>query len=367
MKLPSKKIAILGAGNGGQTAAADLSLAGFEVNLYESPKFENNIKAIIEREGIKITGVARKGFAKLNKVTTNIEEAMEGVDVVMIIVPAFAHEIIFKECAPHLEDGQIVTINAGNHGALQLSSILKNMRINKDVIISETSTLIYVCRVIAPAEVRASGLKRVVPLAAIPAKDTKKCIKVLNEIYPQFVPATNVLETSLSSANMVLHPPIMLMNAGYIERSKGDFLFYIHGASPSVARICETIDVERIAVGKALGINLISVKDAMYKKYDAHGDSLYERIRDCKPYWDHSSASSPSSLEYRYLTEDVPYGLVPLASLGDLLGVPTPSVKTIIDFASLVNQTDYWGDGLTAEKLGLNGLTAKQINNLVDE
>ncbi len=365
--MSSKKIAILGAGNGGQTAAADLSLAGFEVNLYESPKLEKNIRPIIERGGIKITGVARKGFATLNKATTNIEEAMKDVDVVMIIVPAFAHEIIFKECVPYLEDGQIVTIQAGNYGALQLSNILKNLKINKDVIISETSTLIYVCRVTAPAEVRASGLKRVVPFAAIPAKDTEKSVKVLNEFYPQFAPATNVLETSLSSANMILHPPIMLLNAGYIERSKGDFLFYIHGASPSVARICEIIDAERLAVGEALGIDLISVKDAMHKKYDTHGNNLYESIRDCKPYWDHSSASAPSTLKNRYLTEDVPYGLVPLASLADLLGVPTPNVKRIIDLASLINQTDYWGEGLTVEKLGFKGLTAKQIKCLVNE
>jgi len=364
--MPSKKIAILGAGNGGQTTAADLSLAGFEVNLYESPKFEKNIRLIIERGRIKITGVARRGYATLNKATTNIREAMKGVDVVMIIVPAYAHEIFFKEFIPYLEDGQIVSIQSGNHGALQLSNMLKNMKVNKDVIISETPTLIYVCRVTAPAEVRASGIKKEVPLAAIPAKNTEKSVKILNEFYPQFVPATNVLETSLSSANMVLHPPITLLNAGHIERSKGDFLFYIHGASPSVARVCEIIDAERLAVGKALGIDLISVKDAMYKKYDAHGSNLYERIRDCKPYWDHSSASAPSSLQTRYLNEDVPYGLVPLASLGDLLGVPTPSVKKIIDFASLVNQTDYWREGLTIEKLGLKGLTAEQIKSLVN-
>ncbi len=362
-----KKIAILGAGNGGQTAAADLSLAGFEVNLYKSPEFEDNIQPIIEKGGIKITGVARKGFARLNNVTTNIREAVQGVDVVMVIVPAFAHEIIFKRCAPYLEDEQIVTIQSGNYGALQLSNILKKMKINKNIIISETSTLIYVCRVTKPAEVRASGLKRTVPFAAIPAKDTEKSIKVLNEFYPQFAPVANVLETSLSSANMILHPPIMLLNAGYLERSKGDFLFYVHGATPSVARVCEAIDAEKLKVGKALGINLLSVKDAMQKKYDTHGDSLYENIHDCKPYYDYSSASSPKNLKTRYLTEDIPFGLVPLASLGDLLGISTTHVKTIIDLASLVNQTDYWKEGLTVEKLGLKGLTTEQIKNLVNK
>ncbi len=188
---------------------------------------------------------------------------------------------------------------------------------------------------------------------------------MLNECYPQFTPAKNVLETSLSSANMVLHPPIMLLNAGYLERSKGDFLFYIHGASPSVAHVIEIIDAERLAVGKALGIDLVSVKDAAYAKYGAQGNNLYETLQDCKPYWDYSSARAPHSLNSRHLTEDVPYGLVPLASLGSLLGVPTPAIKNFIDLASLVNEEDYWKIGLTIEKLGLENFTAEQIKSLV--
>ena len=67
----------------------------------------------------------------------------------------------------------------------------------------------------------------------------------------------------------------------------------------------------------------------------------------------------------RYITEDVPYGLVTCSSLGKMLGIKTPTFDSIIQLASVMNQVDYMTEGRTVEKLGLSGLDVKQINDFL--
>ena len=108
-----KRIAVLGAGNGGKMMAAELSTAGWDLNLYEVPEFaERNLKTIRETGGIevdisatppdfKFPGGGKGGFNKISgKVTTNMGEALEGVDLIMLVVPAFARGRFIKEAAP---------------------------------------------------------------------------------------------------------------------------------------------------------------------------------------------------------------------------------------------------------------------------
>ena len=358
-------IAVLGGGSGGHAMAADLALRGFDVKFYEVHEFEEDFAPVIRSGGIEITGVGRTGVAKLKKATTDIKEAVKGADVINVVTPAFAHETFYTRLAPHLEDGQIVVTHNGCFGSLQLSNILKGMKIDKDIMIGETSILVYACKKIAPGKVNMGGIKSMVSFATLPASDTSKALKVINALFPQFIPATNVLETSLENLNFVLHPPVMLLNAGRIEDTAGNFLFYINGVTPSISRVAEEFDNERIVVEKALGLKPTSTKEWLTKMYGSKGKSLYEVIQDTKPYHDPIGGKAPSSFAFRYITEDVPYGLVPIASLGNLLNVPTPTAKALIHIASVINQTDYWREGLTVEKMGLAGKTAKQIKESV--
>jgi opine dehydrogenase len=75
--------------------------------------------------------------------------------------------------------------------------------------------------------------------------------------------------------------------------------------------------------------------------------------------------TAPNTLKFRYLSEDVPYGLVPIASLGNLAGVETLITKAIIMLASVINKTNYWQEGLTVEKLGFDGLSPREIFGLL--
>ena len=168
----NEKIAILGAGNGGYAMAADLSMVGYEVNLYEYPDYADNLKPIIERGGIEIISRTsageelilpaggKTGFVKIKgKITSNAQEAIKDADIIMLVVPAFAREAFIREFAPYLEDGQIIVIWPGYFGALQCAKLFKDLGVNKNVDIAETESLIYNCTKLGGAKIYNKGNK----------------------------------------------------------------------------------------------------------------------------------------------------------------------------------------------------------------
>jgi len=360
------KVAVLGGGHGGHAMAADLALAGNEINFYEAPEFGSGIAQVIETNEIEIKGVVRTGVAKLNLATTNMKEAVEGMEVINVVTPAFAHEIFYERLLPHLEDGQIVISHTGNYGTLQLAHMMESKGIKKDVTIGETQILVYTCRRTGPGSVMVNGYKSHVTFATLPANKTKKTIERVKDLFPTLVPGTNVLETSLDNLNFVLHTPIMVFNAGRVEDPESEFLFYIQGASPSVARVHEALDAERMAVKKALGFNVLTLREWLIKTYDSKGVNIYEAIQNTIPYHDKTCETAPSSMTHRYLEEDLPFGVVPFTSIAKLVDIPTPTADTIVHLASLMNNKNYKKEGLNATKMGLNGKTPEQLKTILD-
>jgi opine dehydrogenase len=361
------RVAILGGGNAGHACAADLTLAGLEVNMYELPEFKENIRPVLERGGIELTGVGRKGFANLNYVGTEIKEALHDVELIFVTVPAYGHERFAQLCAPYLQEGHVVVLHPGHPGgALQFVNTLKQTGLKENVRVAETNTLAYTCRLIGPAEINIFLITKKLFTAALPAKYTSEVVQVLKDLYPSVVAAANVLESSLDDINGLLHTPIALLNAAKIENTGGKFLFYTEGATPSVASVIEAMDSERIAIAEAAGLKLNPFHDLLFESgwFDTRKNTIYEAIRASEFL---RTVSGPNSLQHRYITEDVPYGLVPIASIGDLLGVETTTTKSLIKIASVINKTDYWKVGRTAEKLGIAGFTADKLGVFLEE
>jgi opine dehydrogenase len=273
------------------------------------------------------------------------------------VVPSFAHGAFIEELIPHLEDGQIVIFNPGNFASLEFKRILEEEGLDGRVKVAETESLIYATRLLGPGLSHIQASKGEVLLSALPAKDTKKVLEKIRIAYPQFSPARNVFETSINNLNFIIHPAPVIMNASRIEEM-GPYRYHHYGVTPSIARVMERMDGEKMLLSKALGLPQIPAKDILYRYYGAVGENLYDALRDCKAY---KTQQSPESLTYRYIAEDVPYGLVPLASLGEELGVEMPTIKAIIQIASTMNQSDYWAEGRTVNKLGLAGMSAKEM------
>lgn len=356
---------VVGAGHGGKAMAAHLALEGFPVTLYN--RTAENISVIRKRGGIALESYegGPRGFGPLERVTSDMAEALDGAGVIMVVVPSSAHADIAKAMAPYLQDGQIVILHPGRTcGAIEFRKVLRDNGCARDTIIAEAETLIYASRSDGPAQAHIFRIKDSVPVAALPATHTPKVLDAVASAYPQFIDGTSVLHTGLNNMGAIFHPALTLLNAGRIESTGGEFQFYIDGVTPSVAYVLEELDRERVTVAAALGIRAQTAQEWLRRAYDASGSNLYEAIHNQTGYY---GITAPKTLNHRYIFEDVPMSLVPIAALGEAYGVSVRGIDSIIRLACIVHRTDYWRRGRTLEKLGLRGLSVSELLRYVYE
>jgi opine dehydrogenase len=282
----------------------------------------------------------------------------------MVAVPSSAHRDIALHCARHLRDGQVVVLNPGRtFGAIEFARTLRAGGCRADVVVAEAQTFLFASRSNGPAEVRIYRTKNAIPLAALPACRTPQALAAVTPAFPQFVPAPNVLTTSLDNMGAIFHPALTVLNAGRIEGTRGDFQFYVEGLTPAVARVLEAVDRERVTVAAALGIRAQSAQEWLDTAYNATGPTLYDAMQNNAGY---HGIKAPATLAHRYIFEDVPMSLVPIASAGEQFGVRTPAIETVVRLASLIHGTDYRSKGRTMAKLGLANMTVDEIQEFVD-
>jgi opine dehydrogenase len=249
-------------------------------------------------------------------------------------------------------------------GALEFSKVMRDNGCKADVTVAEAETFIYASRSDGPAQARIFRIKEAVPLAALPATRTQKVLEMIQEAYPQFIDGVNVLNTGLNNMGAIFHPALTLLNAGWIEATHGDYQFYIDGVTPSVARVLEVLDRERVTVAAALGIRARTSLEWLKLAYDTDGEDLHEAIHNQPGYY---GIKAPPTLHHRYLFEDVPMSLVPIASLGKRYGVSVRGMESMIQIASIIHRTDYWRRGRTVEKLGLEQWSVSELTRFVQE
>jgi len=363
----SKKDAytVIGAGNGGKAMAAHLGLMGFRVTLYN--RTAARVEAVKKLGGIKLESYegGPHGFGKLERVTANMAEALAEADIIMVVVPSSAHRDIANSVAPHLRDGQIVVLHPGRTGgAIEFRKVVRDAGCSANVTIAEAETFIYASRSEGPAEARIFRIKNAVPLAALPATRTKKVLSVISKAFPEFIDGVNVLHTSLNNMGAIFHPAITLLNAGRIESTGGEFQFYVDGVTPSTARVLEVLDRERVTVAAAIGVRARTAMEWLKLAYNVSGENLFEAIQNQTGYY---GIKAPNTLYHRYIFEDIPMSLVPIASLAERYGVSVRGIESIIRLACFVHRTDYWRRGRTLDKLGIEQLSVSELTRYVNE
>ncbi|MCA1954388.1 MAG: NAD/NADP octopine/nopaline dehydrogenase family protein [Anaerolinea sp.] len=356
---------VIGAGHGGKAMAAHLALMEFPTTLYN--RTPERVAAIKELGGIELDGgeYGPRGFGRLECVTSNMAEALEKAEMIMVVVPSSAHADIAKAAAPHLRDGQVIVLHPGRTcGTLEFVKVLRENGCTADVTVAEAETFIYASRSDGPAQARIFRIKEAVPLAALPATRTRLVLDRIREAYPQFIDGGNVLQTGLNNMGAIFHPALTLLNAGWIEATHGDYQFYIDGVTPSVARVLEVLDRERVTVAASLGIRARTALEWLKMAYDTDGENLHEAIHNQPGYY---GIKAPPTLNHRYIFEDVPMSLVPIASLGQHYGVSVRGMDSIIRLACIVHRTDYWRRGRTVDRLGLDKLSVTELTTYVTE
>ncbi|MFE8696416.1 NAD/NADP octopine/nopaline dehydrogenase family protein [Cytobacillus sp. FJAT-53684] len=339
--------AVIGAGNGGQCIAGYLSMLGYSVK--QQDKNGELIKSLQEKGRIKLKGKV-VGEASLDLVTTDVHQVIEDTDIIMVVTTADAHMEVAQEIAPFLQKNQIVILNPGHTGgALEfLHTIIQHGCLNIPVI-AETQDLLFSCRAVSVGEVNVSGIKRVMDIASIPSEKASEVVDLFKDIFPQFRARPNVLYTSLNNLGAMVHPVPTLLNAGRIE-SQQSFDYYSEGITKGIANVMEQMDEERLSIGKALGVDLTSILQWQYEAYGIEADSIYEALTCNESY---IGIKAPKTLDSRFLTEDVPCGLVPLVNIGRLLGIEMPVTQSFIETANSLLRKDYRKEGRNLEKLGI--------------
>lgn len=358
-----ERITVIGAGHGGKAMAAEMASRGFLVTLYN--RTFANIEVIALRGGIQLkTEDGRDLFAKLHHVTDDPKSAVEEAELIMVVVPASGHRNVALKIAPYLKNDQIIVLNPGRTGgALEFQQALIEKDSQCSPIICEAETFLFASRGTGPAEARIFRTKYSVPVAAFPATRTAEALERICEVYPQFIPAKNVLYTSMNNMGAIFHPCLMLLNAGWIETTLGNFEFYIDGVTPATARVLAALDRERVTVAMSIGVRAQSATEWLQRAYAAEGESLYEAIHANPGY---KGIKAPNRIQHRYIFEDVPCSLVPIALIGQQYGVDTTTITAIITLANIAHGIDYWPRGRTLKRLGIAGLSVTELHHYVE-
>lgn len=352
--------AVIGAGAGGQSMAAVLAQKGYRVRLHDinAQKIDElNRLGTIEVSG-KIQAAA---FPEL--VTTDIVAAVQDADAIMVVTTTDAHEWVANKIAPHLKEGQVILLHPGHvFGAMQFSKILReDHKFKGKLLIGETGDLMYAVRVLETGKPIHTAIKETAGVATVPAGDVEELLEVLKPAFPGLVARKNILETGLGGAGALIHPIPTLMNVVRMDSGQ-NYDYYLEGITPGVARLVTAADAERCAIGRALGLNLSTMVESIGKTYNLTQTDFYELIQNNQAY---AGLKSPPDLRHRFVVEDITSGLVPLASIGKELGVPTPVMDAFIEIACVLAGRDYRKEGRTAEKLGLSGKSAEEILRMV--
>lgn len=362
----SIKVCIMGGGNGAFAAAADLSLRGYRITIYENEHFKSNVEDIMETGIIHCVGVGPVGDAKIYKVTCDLADALSDVDVIMPIAPAYAQENVAKSLLPYIKPGDKIVLTPGSTGgALIFAKVLHDNGKLEGVKIAEMHTLPYATRKVDSCTVNIILLCKMMFFAAFPAIYNEEMYNIVKGMYPAIELVTDVLETGLNNGNAVSHPAPVVLNAGKIEYY-GKHYHYKEGITPSVAKVNEKIDEERLDICALFGYKPMNVRERLYRMgYCPMKDTLYESYQGSTKVF--LPIEGPNDLSGRYLTEDAPCSLVAMAEIAKLVKVATPVMDSVVVLASVLRSENYWVTGRTLEKMGLNGMTINEIRELLQK
>ena len=311
---------------------------------------------------INLVGVEAQGPARIHRFTTDIKEALAFSDLVLVIVPSYAHDPFIEVCTPYVTSGHTLVLVPGNLGSLAWHKAFRDAGVDTPTV-AEVDTAPYVCRKTAPDTATIWGTVTALGVGVLPSTETARVQARLDELFPGVTSYPDVLACGLSAMNPVVHPAGVLMNAGRVEYSRGEFYFYDEGVSPTVAKVIMTVDTERRAVGGALGYDLKPADEAFHAAGFGPKGDLWATINGSRML---TALRAPGSLDTRWLTEDIPYGLASWSSVGSQYGVDTPTMDAFVDIGSIVIGVDGWEAARGVDRLGIRDLSIDQLKRFLE-
>ncbi len=343
------KVAVLGGGNGCYAAAVDLSEQGHEVRLWR--RDASAFPEVMQSRTITLNDSQGSREVVLSQIGTDLGEVVAGAQLVVIPLPATTHEDLAARLAPHLEEGQVVYLPPGSLGGLIFAGAMKDAGNNAAVSFAETGTLPYLARKHSESSVTISVRATRLPTGVFPASRSESAVAVVKEAFPSVEPLTNILDGALMNAGPIIHPPLIMMNAGPLEHFDA-WDIHNEGTQASIRRVTDALDEERMALREALGFGPPHFPLADHYDDDReewmYGDSSHEKLVDSEDWREKIDLQT-----HRYLREDIALGLVLYVSLGRWVGTPMPIAEGLVSIASAVVGEDLLQTGRSWQSLGL--------------
>lgn len=352
------RIAVLGGGNGSYAAAADLTDLGHEVRFWrrDTAAFGD----LLATRRLMLKDIAGRREVGIALVTADLGAAVHGAELILVPTPAFAQEDIAAALAPHLVGGQVIFLPPGTFGSVVMLRTIRRAGCTADISIAETGTLPWLARKHGPAEVAITIRATRLPTGVFPACNAAQVFAILQAAFPSVEPIEDALAGALMNAGPIIHPPLILMNAGPLEHfEKWDI--HNEGTQPAIRRVTDALDAERIAVRVGLGYagEHFPLSDHYNNDRWMYGDA-HNRLVDSGDWREHIVLT-----EHRYMTEDIHYGLAFLVSVADWARVPAPVATGLLAIASAVCGRNLRQGRRTLEALGLAGLSRAEMATLL--
>jgi opine dehydrogenase len=357
------KVAVLGGGNGSFAAAGDFGLQGHEVRLWRRDTAEaTQHRAAGSR--VLVKDAQGRHDVQLALVTSDIGEAVRGADLVLCPAPAFAQQDIARALAPHLGDGQVVFLPPATFGSVIFAKAAHEAGNHAAVSFAETGTLPWLARKHGPFEVAITIRAKRLPVGVFPLKSADHALGVIGRAFPGTIePCGDALSGALMNAGPIIHPPLIVMNAGPIEHfDRWDI--HKEGTQAAIRRVTDALDAERIAVREALGYGAPHFPLAHHYASDGeqwmYGRGSHDRLTDSGDWRERIVLT-----EHRYMREDLRLGLSFLVSVAGLAGVETPLAKAFLAIGGTICGEDFMRNGRTLADLGLGKLGRSELQTLL--
>ena len=356
---------MLGGGNGSFAAAGDFAHAGHEVRLWR--RDENAVTAH-RAAGSRIVMKDANGRheVQLALVTTAIAEAVRDTELILCPAPAFAQEDIARQLAPHLYDGQVVFIPPATFGSMIFAAAARDAGNRAKVSFAETGTLPWLTRKHGPFEVAITIRAKRLPVGVFPLHAAAHTLNLIGRAFPDAIePCGDTLSGALMNAGPIIHPPLIVMNAGPIEHFER-WDIHKEGTQAAIRRVTDMLDYERIRVREALGYGAPHFPLAHHYAKEGeiwmYGRGSHDRLTDSGDW------REPLVLtEHRYMQEDLRLGLSFLVSVAEMAGVATPLAEAFLAIGGAMCGEDFSKTGRTLANLGLGQLRRAELQTLLRE
>jgi opine dehydrogenase len=358
------RIAVLGGGNGSFAATGDFALNGHEVRLWRR---DADAVAAHRAQGSRIVVRDARGshLAELALVTSDIAEAIGGAELILSPTPAFAQADIAARLAPHLEPGRVVFLPPATFGTMIFARAAYGAGTHAGVAFAETGTLPWLARRHGPFEVAITVRAKRLPTGVFPANASAHALDVIGRAFPGVIePCGDALSAALMNAGPIIHPPLIVMNAGPLQHFER-WDIHKEGTQPAIRRVTDALDAERIAVRESFGYGPphfpLANHYAKQGEEWMYGRGSHDRLTDSGDW------REPIDLaRHRYMREDLAIGLSFLISAGALNDVPLPLAKALHAIGGAICGEDF-SNARTLESLGLGHLDRDALRQFLAE